>query len=48
MDSQRVIDWIQITTGVALVLGLGLVGVELAQSRDVAEAQLNSDGFNQH
>ena len=48
MDSQRVIDWIQIVTGLALVIGLGLVGVELVQSRDVAEAQLGSDGFNQH
>jgi len=47
MDSQRIIDWIQITTGVAIVLGLALVGVELTQSRDVAEAQLSSDGLNQ-
>jgi hypothetical protein len=48
VNSQRIVDWIQIITGVALVLGLALVGVELTQSRDVAEAQLSSEGINQH
>ena len=48
MNSQRIVDWIQVITGVALVLGLALVGVELTQSRDVAEAQLSNEGVNQH
>lgn len=48
MDSQKVADWVQIATGVALLVGLGLVVWELSQSRDVATAQLSSDGTDQY
>jgi hypothetical protein len=44
MNSQTVADWVQIVTGAALLVGLALVVWELSQSRDVATAQLTSDG----
>jgi hypothetical protein len=48
MDSQKISDWVQIVTGVAVLVGLGLVVWELSQSRDVAYAQLSSDGTDQY
>ncbi len=45
MNSQRLTNWIQILTGSAVLLGLGLVIWELRQSREVAIAQLTSDGY---
>jgi hypothetical protein len=48
MDSRRITDWVQTLTGLAVVLGLVLVLWELQQSRDVALAQLTSDGFMQY
>jgi len=46
MEMKGISNWIQIATGVALLIGLGLVVWELQQSRDVAVAQLTSDGFS--
>ena len=48
MDSRRITDLVQTITGLAVVLGLALVFWELQQSRDVATAQLTSDGFVQY
>ena len=48
MDSQKDADWVQIATGVALLVGLVLVVWELSQSRDVATAQLSSDGTDRY
>lgn len=48
MDTQKITDWVQIATGVALLVGLGLVILEFRQSRNVAHAQLTSDGFAQY
>ncbi len=45
MNSQRLTNWIQILTGSAVLLGLGLVIWELRQSREVAIAQLTSEGY---
>jgi len=39
------IDIIQIVTAIAVLAGLGLVYVELRQSKDIARAQLFSDGW---
>ena len=47
MESQRLSMWVQLVTGVAVLLGLGLVIWELRQTRDIAEAQLISDGYSQ-
>ena len=40
-----VFDWIQIVSSLALLIGIGLVIWELQQSRELAEAQFISDGF---
>ena len=44
MQLDKLMMWVQIMTGLAVVLGLGLVIWELQQSRSVATAQLTSDG----
>jgi hypothetical protein len=36
MASQRLHDWVQIATGVAVLIGLGLVVWELRQAREFA------------
>jgi hypothetical protein len=43
MDSQKTGNWIQVITGVAVLVGLGLVIWELQQTRDLVRAQLVSD-----
>jgi hypothetical protein len=43
----RVSAWVQIATGLALVLGLVLVLIELIQARTLATLQLTSDGFGE-
>ena len=45
MNYQSLSNWIQIVTGIAILVGLGLVVLELRQSRDIALAQLSSDLF---
>ena len=45
MRKQTLSSLIQITTGLAVVAGLALVIWELRQSREVAIAQLTSDGY---
>ena len=47
MDSEKLSDWVQIITGFAIVLGLGLVIWELQQSREATMAQLTNEGFAQ-
>jgi len=36
-------DWVQIVTGIAVVVGLGLLIWELKQNREIASAQIASD-----
>jgi hypothetical protein len=43
MDSQTIANWIQVVTGVAVLVGLGLVVWELRQSRDATFSQLSSE-----
>jgi hypothetical protein len=43
MKSQTVANWIQMVTGVAVIIGLGLVVWELRQSRDATLSQLSSE-----
>ncbi|MGK0223109.1 MAG: hypothetical protein ACI9ON_002352 [Limisphaerales bacterium] len=44
MQSDKLIAWVQILTGLTVILGLGLVVWELQQSRSVARAELTSAG----
>jgi hypothetical protein len=43
MKSQ--LDWIQIMTAAAVILGVGLVVYELRQTKDLVEAQLSVDSY---
>jgi hypothetical protein len=45
MDSQTVSNWIQLITGVSVLIGLGLVVWELQQSRDAILSQLSSEYY---
>ena len=45
MGSEKLNDWVQIATGITLVLGLGFIIWELQQSREATISQLTSDGF---
>ena len=45
MSKNRVQDWIQIFTGLALLAGLALVVVEMYQARLLATLQLVNDGY---
>ena len=45
MNSEKLSDWVQIITGFAIVLGLGLLIWELQQNREAIRSQLTSDGF---
>ena len=45
MDNQIVSTRVQIITGLAVLVGLGLVILELQQTRTLARAQLTSDGW---
>ncbi len=44
-DRQNLANWVQILTGLAVVVGLGLVIWELQQTREVVFAQLTSDAY---
>jgi len=44
MQSDKLMAWVQIVTGLTVILGLGLVVWELQQSRSVARAELASAG----
>lgn len=46
MESQRLLNWIQVITGLAVLLGLALVVWELQQTRTLARVQLYSDSMN--
>lgn len=45
MNSTTVSNWIQLITGVSVLIGLGLVVWELQQSRDAVLSQLSSEYF---
>lgn len=45
MNPRLVTNWIQIITGLGVIAGLVLVAMELQQSRDLVEAQLEAEGF---
>ena len=45
MNSQVLTNWIQVFTGIAVLVGLGLVVWELQQTRDLVRAQLVTDGY---
>jgi hypothetical protein len=47
VNSTTIANWVQIITGIAVVIGLILLIWELQQSRDVASAQLTSDAMDQ-
>jgi hypothetical protein len=44
MQSDKLVAWVQIATGLTVILGLALVVWELQQSRSVARAELTSAG----
>ena len=48
MDTRTITNWLQIAAGFAVLIGLGFVAYELKQSREIAQAQLLSDGFLAH
>lgn len=45
MDSSKLNNWIQSITGIAVLLGIGLVVFELQQNREATISQLSSEGF---
>jgi len=45
VDAEKINNWVQTTTGVAIVIGLVLVVWELQQSREAVRTQLASDGY---
>ena len=45
MESQKLSNWTQLVTGVAVLIGLGLVVWELQQARQLARAQISSESF---
>ena len=46
MNSGKISDWIQIGTGLALLVGLILVVVELGQARVLATIQVTNDAYS--
>ncbi len=46
MEFQKFSNWVQMLTGLAMVVGIVLVLFELEQTRDLARAQLASDSAN--
>ena len=47
MESQKLANWVQIVTGVALLAGIGLVILEMQHSQRLAQAQLEAGYFDQ-
>ena len=45
MAETKVADWIQLVTGLAVVIGIGLVIWELKQAQQIAEAQIAFDSY---
>jgi hypothetical protein len=45
MDLEKQSNWIQMITGAAVLIGLGLVIWELRQTRDIARAQITHDSY---
>jgi hypothetical protein len=45
MDSGKLNNWIQSITGIAVVIGIGLVILELQQNREATMSQLSSEAF---
>jgi hypothetical protein len=48
MNTRSVVDWVQILTGVAVVVGLGLVIWELQQAREIARFEQLNTSFAQY
>ena len=46
MSENKLFNIMQITTGLALLIGLVLVFVELQQAKSLTLAQLTSDGYS--
>ena len=46
MKSETLFNWIQIATGIAVLVGVVLVVWELRQSQDIAKAQMLTDDYN--
>lgn len=46
MSTDRLSVWIQVATGVAVIVGLALVVFELQQTRDLARAQIVHEGYS--
>jgi len=47
MNSQTLSNWIQIVTGFAVLIGIVLVFIELRQAKQLAAAELVSQGFSE-
>ena len=45
MDSQKLSNWIQLITAVAVLAGLTLVVIELRQAKDLTQAQIVAEAF---
>ena len=45
MNWEKVNSWIQTITGIAVLIGIVLVVLELQQNQEAAQSQLTSDGF---
>jgi hypothetical protein len=43
--TETINNWVQTITGIAIVVGLALVVIELQQNRDAVSSQLSNDGF---
>ena len=48
MRSQQLVDWVQIITGLAVVVGIGLVIWELQQAREIARFEQFNTSFAQY
>lgn len=47
MNEQKISTFVQTATGIALILGLALVWIELRQSKELALAELTSQGYSE-
>jgi hypothetical protein len=43
--TETINNWVQTITGIAIMVGLALVVIELQQNRDAVSSQLSNDGF---
>ena len=45
MESQKLANWIQVITAVAVLAGLTLVVFELRQAKELTQVQITAEGF---